>query len=319
MSEREEPLHVVLGAGQVGVQLADILLGRGHRVRIVRRGEVGASRPGLDWARADLTSPDAAAAACAGAAVLYDCTNPSSYGSWDQTLAPLRRGVLDAARRTGAFLVSLDNLYVYGQPDGAPLAEDRPMRPCSRKGELRARLVGELLDAQARGELRATVARASDYFGPGAATMALYGDGFVRGLARGRPAILLGDPDLPRSYSYVPDVAAGLAALGADPGRADGQVFNLPVAWRDGTTRDFVARFAAELGVRAKTLRVPRWVFRTVGLFSRQLGAVAEMIYQWESPYVVDDTRFNRTFGTEATTIDEAVRDTIRAAGLKPA
>jgi nucleoside-diphosphate-sugar epimerase len=312
-----QSLHVVLGAGQVGVQLADILLGRGHRVRVVRRGEGGTARPGLEWRRADLADADAAAAACAGASVLYDCTNPANYGSWDRTLIPLRRGVLAAARRTGAFLVSLDNLYVYGRPDG-PLREELPMRPCSRKGELRARLVGELLDAHARGELRATVARASDFFGPGAAAMALYGDRFVRGLARGRAAIALGDPDLPRSYSYVPDVAAGLAVLGAHPGRAAGEVFHLPVAWKDGSTREFVARFAAELGARPRMMRIPRWFFRAAGLFSRQLGAMAEMIYQWETPYVVDDSRFTEAFAVRATPIEVAVRDTVRAAGLAP-
>src|SRR5688572_28001702 len=73
------PLHVVLGAGQVGARVADLLLARGDRVRVVRRGEPGAARPGLEWARADLGDPAAAAAACRGAAVLYDCTNPPGY------------------------------------------------------------------------------------------------------------------------------------------------------------------------------------------------------------------------------------------------
>lgn len=320
-ASRGEPgpsLHVVLGAGQVGVQVADLLLAQGHRVRVVRRGQPGAARPGLEWARADLTDASAATDACRGAAAIYDCTNPPGYGSWQRTLPPLRRGVLAAASRTGALLVSLDNLYVYGEPAGAPLTEDRPLRPCSEKGELRARLVGELLDATARGELRATVGRASDFFGPGAADMSLYGDRFVRGLARGRGAIALGDPDLPRSYSYVPDVAAGLAALGANPQRASGRVFNLPVAWKDGSTRELIGRFAAELGTRPRLWRIPRWVFRAVGLFSSDLGAMAEMIYQWQSPYVVDDTLFHSTFGISATPIDVAVRETVRAAGLSP-
>ncbi len=307
------PLHVVLGAGQVGSRLADILLESGHRVRVVRRGEPGAASA-IEWRRADLADPAAAASACDGAAVIYDCTNPAGYGSWDRTLPPLRRGVREAAARTGAFLVSLDNLYVYGRPDGL-ITEDTPERPCSAKGELRAHLARDLLEANARGEVRATIARASDFFGPGANAMALYGERTVRALARGGRAILLGDPDLPRSYSYVPDVAAGLALLGSRPDLAAGKVFHLPVAWQRGSTHELVARLAAELGVAPRAMRVPRWVFRAVGLVSRDLGAIAEMIYQWEVPYVVDDSRFARTFGARATPVDVAIRETVVAAG----
>lgn len=312
------PLHAVLGAGQVGARVAGLLLARGHRVRVVRRGAPGADRPGLEWTRADLGDPAAAAAACRGASVLYDCTNPPGYGTWARTLAPLRRGILEAARRTGAFLVSLDNLYAYGRPEGGRLTEAHPLRPCSDKGALRAELVGELLEATARGEVRATVGRASDFFGPGAGDMSLHGERFVRGLARGRGAIALGDPDLPRSYSYVPDVAAALVALGGDPARASGRVFHLPVAWKEGSTRAFVEAFARPLGARARLWRIPRWVFRAIRPISRDLGAMAEMIYQWESPYVVDDDLIAATFGLRATTMDVAVRDTLAAAGLTP-
>jgi nucleoside-diphosphate-sugar epimerase len=312
----DKSIHVVLGAGQVGPRLAETLLASGHRVRMVRRGAIGESSDRLEWRRADLADPAAAVQACEGAAVIHDCTNPAHYGSWDQTLAPLRRSVREAAARTGAFLVSLDNLYVYGRPDGL-MTEDSAIQPCSAKGELRARLARELMEANAAGDLRATIGRASDFFGPGASTMSLYGERFLRGLARGRRAILLGDPDLPRSYSYVPDVAAGLATLGSRPDLAAGKVFHLPVAWKSGTTRELVGRMAAEIGVAPRALRVPRWAFRAVGLVSRDLGAVAEMIYQWEMPYVVDDTRFASTFGVSATPVDRAIRESVSAAGLR--
>ena len=315
-ARQQAELHVVLGSGQVGPRLAEILYDRGHRVRIVRRRPPGPAR--FQWAQADLTDVAAATAACAGASVIYDCTNPSGYGSWDETLAPLRRGVMEAAARNGAFLVSLDNLYAYGRPDGGTLTEDTPLRPCSAKGELRARLVRELLEAVGRGHLRATVARASDFFGPGASTMSLYGDRFVRGLARGKPAIVLGRPDLPRSYSYVPDVAAGMAALGERPTAANGGAFHLPVSWKTGTTRELVQQFAVELGVAPRTRRLPRWLFRAMGPFSRDLAAVAEMIYQWETPYIVDDTRFVTAFKLAATPAEVAIRESVEAAGFTP-
>jgi hypothetical protein len=43
----------------------------------------------------------------------------------------------------------------------------------------------------------------------------------------GRRADFIGNPDLPHTYSYVPDIAAGLATLGTDA-RAEGKVWHLP-------------------------------------------------------------------------------------------
>ncbi len=317
-TNRDPELHVVLGAGQVGRQLAERLAARGLRVRSVRRGEA-APLAGIEAARADLSDPDAAAASCAGATVIYDCTNPASYASWRETLPPLKRGVREAAKRTGAFLVVLDNLYVFGRPEGGGIDEGTPMRPCSEKGTLRAELADELFTDVARGELSACVGRASDFFGPGAADMSFYGERFVRALAGGWPAPVLGDPDLPRSYSYVPDVVRGLAAMGEQRERAAGETFLLPVAWRNGTTRELVARFGAPLGRTPRLLPLPRWLFRALGLVSRDLGAVAEMIYQWEIPYVVDDARFARTFGVHATRVEDAIAGSLAAAGVGPA
>ena len=56
---------------------------------------------------------------------------------------------------------------------------------------------------------------------------------------------------------------------------------------------------------------IPGWVLAAIGLFSRELGAIREMLYQWEQPYVLDDSRFIETFGVGATPIDEALRATL--------
>jgi nucleoside-diphosphate-sugar epimerase len=316
VSASDSQLHVVLGAGQVGPLLCERLLERGLRVRMVRRAAPGPARPGVEWAQAELSDPAAASAACAGAAVIYDCTNPSGYASWPRVLPPLKRGIRAAATRTGALLVQLDNVYMYGVPADGVLRESTPLAPSSEKGRLRAALSNELFEAVARGELRASVGRASDFFGPGAASMSVYGDGFLRTLARGRGAIAFGDPDLPRSYSYIPDVVNGLLLLGAQPERSAGRVFHLPVAWKAGSTREFIARFAAALGAHPRVLRLPPWLFSLAGLFSKDLGAMREMMYQWQAPFVVDDSLFEQTFGVGATPPELAIAESVRAAGL---
>lgn len=299
-------LHVVVGAGQIGPLLVQRLLARGHRVRVVRRS--AGAVPGVELARGDVADVAFAAEAMKGAAVVYHCANPARYDSWDQTLVPLARGVREGAARVGAKLVVLDNLYMYGPAPGGVLVEDSPYRPCSHKGELRARLAEELSAAHARGDVRATTGRAADFFGA-RCERALLGERFLTRLARGKAVEVFGDPELPRAYAYVGDVAEGLAVLGGDD-RALGRSWLLPHASNE-STRALVERFAARLGVTARLRRIPSWMLRAIGLLNGQVREMVEMQYQWEAPFTVDDSAFHATFAVPRRPIDEIVRETL--------
>ena len=156
---RSPEIHTIFGAGQVGTYLAQELCSRGHSVRIVRRGPPGAAAPGLTWLRGDATDAAFADRACAGAEVVYNCTNPSNYYGWDEVLPPLFTGIQASATRVGSRLVVLDNLYMYGSADQARMHEGIVMQPVSKKGELRKRLAESLFEAHARGELSVTSGR----------------------------------------------------------------------------------------------------------------------------------------------------------------
>jgi nucleoside-diphosphate-sugar epimerase len=230
----------------------------------------------------------------------------------------LHRAVREAAARAGARLVALDCLYMYGAPpEGGALREDLPYRPNSDKGRLRAQLAEELFAAHARGDVQATSGRASDFFGPGCGAHSFFGSEFFARLQAGRSLIAVGDPDQPHAFSYTLDVAEGLAVLGTDE-RALGRAFHLPAAWREGSTRQLVERFAAASGRPGKLFRTPRWLLRAAGLFSRDLGGVVEMLYQWEAPWRVDDTLYRTTFAGEATPVDRAVAETVAAYAPAP-
>jgi len=128
----EDRLHVVFGTGQVGSALAVHLAGSGLAVRTVSRHRP-ATRPGIDWRAADVSDPEAAADAAKGASVIYQCLN-APYTQWPERFPPLQRGVLAAAERTGALLVSLENVYGYGPTGGRPMTEDLPLAATTVKG-----------------------------------------------------------------------------------------------------------------------------------------------------------------------------------------
>ncbi|MFZ5446658.1 MAG: NAD-dependent epimerase/dehydratase family protein [Myxococcota bacterium] len=299
---------VVFGAGQVGGEVTRQLLAQGHRVRQVRQSG-GSHESGPLEVRAGDVRDRAFAAACAdGASALIHCIAPP-YHRWGELLAAVNEGVLHAATTSGAPLVVLDNLYAYGRPDGA-LTEGHAVRPCSRKGALRAREAEKLLSAHREGRARVALGRAADFYGPGVTLTAVFGERFFGRLAKRQGAECFGPPELPHSYSFVPDVAAGLITLATAP-RALGEVWHLPVAPAEPTAA-VAARFGRELGFEVKTSRVPGAALRVMGLFVPAVKELLEMRYQWEAPFVLDDAKFRAAFGAQPTSLDEGVRATVR-------
>ncbi len=308
-------IHTVFGAGQVGLRLARVLAGQGHAVRLVRRGAAGPAIEGVSWLRGDATDPEFCDAACAGATTVYNCTNPPDYAKWDGVLQPLYRAIWHAAARAKARLVQLDNLYMYGELERGPLHEGTPMTPRSPKGELRRDLAEELLGLHAAGTLEVAIGRASDYFGPGAINAAVMRPEVVAKAIKGGSLYVLCNPDMPHSYTYLPDVARGLAVLGTADG-ATGRVWMLPTSAHE-TTRSLLERFASQAGTEVTVRRVPRWVLQMAGVVVPLVRALLEMDYQWEQPFVLDDGDFVRTFGVHATPLDEAIRATLAEEGFR--
>lgn len=298
-------LHVVLGAGQIGPRLVDLLLERGHRVRVVRRGKDVVRRSNVELAAGDVRDLGFAEEATRGAAVVYDCMNPS-YHQWPELLLPIARGAVHGATKAGAKLVALDCLYMYGRAKG-PMREDSPLTPCSKKGVLRVELAAMRQEAHRRGDLRVAIARASDFIGEDL-QQSFWGDRFFARILAGRAGECLGDPDMPHAYTYAGDVARALATLGARA-EADGKVWHVPTPPAE-TTRQIACRFGRALGVDADVKRIPRAVLTALGWFSPILREAREMAYQWEAPFVLDDARFRTTFGWSATPMDAVVART---------
>jgi nucleoside-diphosphate-sugar epimerase len=303
----EARLHVVFGAGQVGRALSARLAGLGVRVRVVSRQRPAALADGVDWRAADASDPQAATDAAKDAAVVYQCLN-APYTDWPKLFPPLQRGVLSAAERSGALLVSLENLYAYGPTAGRPMTEDQPLAATSVKGATRAAMTRELLAAAQAGRVRIAIGRASDFFGPGVTETSL-GERVFGNAVRGRRADFIGDPDLPHTYSYVPDVAAGLATLGSDE-RAVGGVWHLPGP-ATATTRQVLELIAGELGHPVAIRSVPKLVLRALGLVNPLMRELAEVAYEFEEPFVLDTSKYESTFGSAATPLDTAVAATL--------
>jgi nucleoside-diphosphate-sugar epimerase len=302
-------IHVVFGAGQVGSHLARRIVAEGHEVRLVSRSGRSAA-PGVTAVAGNALDAAFCRATLQGAAVAYHCMNPKyEAATWASQLPVIHRNLVAGCAAAGARLVVLDNVYALGRTGGVPMTEDTALRPCSRKGAVRAELAALLQTAHDRGEVRAVTGRASDFFGPGG-TQTMFERRFWTRVLAGKSGQVFVNPDTPHTYHFIPDVAAGLAALGRAPDEACGRNWMLPCAPAV-TTRELVALFAVALGREVKLEVMPRWLFSVMKLVVPIFREFDEMLYQWDEPFIVDDRRFRETFGVSATPLDAAARQTV--------
>ncbi|MBE3558216.1 MAG: NAD-dependent epimerase/dehydratase family protein [Ktedonobacteraceae bacterium] len=305
--QNTEALHIVFGTGPVGHAVMQELLERGHRVRIVNRRAKIDVPEGVELVQGDATDPAFTREVCRGAAVVYNCANVP-YTQWPELFPPLQAGIVEGAASAGAKLIAMENVYMYGPTQGRPLTEDLPYAATTRKGRVRAQMAQELLAAHQSGKVRVASGRASDFFGPYALTSAMGDRVFLPALA-GKAAQVVGNPDLPHTYTYVPDIARGLVILG-EHDEALGQAWHLPSA-QTLTTRAFINMIYQETGYSARIQAIPSFILKTLALFNPMLREVAEMLYEFEEPFIVNHSRFERTFGNHATPLPEAIHTTV--------
>jgi nucleoside-diphosphate-sugar epimerase len=303
-------LHVILGAGgAVGTPLTERLLESGAPVRTVSRR--GAGPEGAERVRADLTAAgDVMRVVEKGSTVYLLAGLPYDRRVWRKQWPPIMRNVVSACASKGARLVFFDNVYVYGQAKG-PMTEATPVQPCSVKGEIRAEIAGFLHSEMAAGRVTAMIARAADFYGPYSERTGVPSILVFQRLASAKAAQVLTRLDAKHSYTYTLDCARALPLL-ARADDAYGQVWHLPTARPPLTGREFVELAAHELGVAVRMSVTPGWVIRTAGVFNRLMRELGEMLYQNESDYVFDSSKFETRFAFTPTPYEEGIRETVK-------
>ena len=307
INERGSELHVIFGTGPVGLTLADELLARGKTVRIVSRSGNASVPAGVEVRAADATNPAAVTELCRGAAVAYHCMNVP-YAQQCEVIPRMQQAMIAGVGAAGAALVVTDTLYMYGETHGKIITEDTPHAGTTRKGRMRGQVAAEYLRAHQEGKVKVALGRAADFFGPRVFNSSLGERVFPPALA-GKAAQVVGDPGLPHSFSYIKDVARGLATLGECP-ESLGRDWLLPVAPAV-STREMVRLIGEAAGCPVRVQSVPKLVIQAMGLFDPQAREFVEMLYQYTEPQVVDSRRFEETFGWSATPLAAAIPATV--------
>lgn len=295
---------LVLGAGPIGAAVTALHVARGDEVVVATRS--GTELPGARSERVDATDAAAISTAAKGTATIYLCTNPP-YSQWLRAWPPVFAALIDAARASGASVVSMGNLYPYGSA-ATPMTEHSPEITTETKGLVRKAGWAALLDAHRRGEIRAVEVRASDYFGPGATATAHLGARFFEPILAGRTAQVVGDPRAAHSWAYLPDIAATLVAA-AEYGGGWGRIWHVPSCTDDDRVT-LGRRINQEWSTQGRVRGLPQWLLRTVGLVDPTIREVYRSSYQFTAPFVSDATETEQLLGVKPTSSDEALRAT---------
>jgi nucleoside-diphosphate-sugar epimerase len=305
-------MHVILGAGgAIGTPLAAELLARQQKVRAVSRS--GVAPTGVEAVRADFNNPDEVLQAVADGSTVYLLAGLKyDRRVWQAQWPRIMKHVVRACSARGARLVFFDNVYLYGRVDG-PMTEDTPVRPASRKGEIRAGIIDFLQNEIAAGRVTAAIARAADFYGPHADRTSVASILVFQRLAAGKSAQVFVDADRKHSYTYTLDCAKALCQL-ADADDAFGQAWHLPTAHPALTGREFIELAAKALGVAPRVAVLPAWLMKTLGLVVPMMRELAEMLYQNDRDYLFDSSKFERRFAFTPTPYADGIRECTRRA-----
>jgi len=301
--------HVVLGTGAIGRAVAEELVRRGESVRMVNRsGKMDEVPAEVDVVASDLYHQAKIREVTRGAKVVYQASQPHYY-EWPERFPALQKSIIDGLTGSDAKLVLVENLYMYGDTNGKPMTEDMPYNAHTRKGRVRGEISKAAFDAHKDGQVRVTSARGGNFFGPWGIDSTMGARAFYP-LLRGKPAQLIGRTDIPHTHTYVKDFGIALVILG-ERDEADGQAWHVPNDRPMMSQGELVRMVAEEADVEPRMSSMGKTMMAIGGLFIPEAKETVEMMYEFDRPFIVDSSRFEKTFGMNATPMKEAIRETV--------
>ncbi|QHS58656.1 NAD-dependent epimerase/dehydratase family protein [Chitinophaga agri] len=308
----ESAVYTILGAGGViARELTAVLLEHGKQVRLVSRR--GQPEQGVtNVMAADMLDPLQTRRAVSGSAVVFLCVGLKyDHKVWQDAWPKIIQNVIHACSEGGIPLIFFDNVYMYGLVDGK-MTEDTPYNPRSKKGEIRALVARKIMDRVSEGRLTATIARAADFYGPGASATGVLNMMVIDKLAKGQTANWIGNDHVPHSYTYTPDAGRALYMLATDASTYN-QVWHLPTTNPAPNGKEYVEMIAAALHTKPKYTKLNSFMIRLAGFFNTTVAEVHEMMYQTTHPYLFDSTKFEKHFHFTPTAYKDGIEQIIKA------
>lgn len=257
---------------------------------------------------ADLRIESEVREAVKGSQVVYLTAGlPYDTEMWEDYWPLIMKNTIAACKENQAKLVFFDNVYMYGKVNGW-MTEETPYNPCSKKGEVRAKVARLLLDEIKKENIQALIARSADFYGPRAKNTYVNAMIFERLVAGKKPQLLL-NAHTRHSYTFTPDAARAMTLLG-NTEEAYGQVWHLPTDSSVLTGEAFLRLANQVFGKANKYSITSPFMIHLASLFSPMIRETKEMLYQFEDDYLFDSSKFEEKF-FKATSYEKGIKATL--------
>jgi nucleoside-diphosphate-sugar epimerase len=298
-------MQTILGSsGSIGTELAKQLKNYTDEIRLVSRNPKKVNPTDMLLA-ADVTKAEDVDKAVMGSQIVY-LTVGFEYKLevWKRSWPAVMQNVIKACKKYNSKLVFFDNIYMYDRDFLSDMTEETPVRPTSKKGEIRAE-IAELLMAETRsGNLTALIARSADFLGPSNSVLI---ETVYNNFKKGKSANWFANVNKVHNFTFYTDAAKGTAMLGNAP-EAYNQVWHLPTDSTRLTGKQWIELFAKQMNVKPSYMVVPAWLAGIMGIFMPMLKELKEMIYQYDRDYFFNSSKFNKAFNYKPVTPEEGVR-----------
>lgn len=302
-------LQVIFGTGPLAKSVMRGLIKRNKPIRMINRsGKRSNDIPdGVEILGGDAYDFEFTKKAARNAEVVFQCAQPA-YHQWVEKFPHLQAAILEGAASNSAKLIVGENLYMYGDVNGAIQHEELPYAATTRKGKVRGEMSRKLMQAHLDGKVKVAIGRGSDFYGPGVLSSTL-GERTIVPLLNGKPAEVTGSMNLPHTYTYIRDFGEALVSL-SEKEEALGQVWHVPNP-PTLTQRELLTLFFKEAALEPKFSVMGKTMLKLGGLFVPAAREMVEMYYEFEKPFRVDSSKFIQAFGDISTPHEVAIRETI--------
>jgi nucleoside-diphosphate-sugar epimerase len=303
---------LVLGAaGRLGRTAAEAFRDGGWTVvSLVRAGRARLAPAGTQIVELDALDHAAVGKAARGADLVLHALN-APLTQWSRLALPLAYSAISAAETSGATLLFPANLYNFGSPQPVVVSEDTPMRPSSRKGQLRVAIEDRIAEAAERGG-RAIVVRAGDFYGRGRGTW--FDLVLTKELSRGR-VIYPGPLDVTHEWAYLPDFAAALLRV-ANRRETLPQFASFGFPGHAVTGHELTVAIARAVRDKIEVKRMTWWLIHALRPILPLCRELSEVAYLWNEPHRIDGRKLEAAIGEIARTpLDLAVAHALEDVG----
>jgi nucleoside-diphosphate-sugar epimerase len=301
-------MQTILGSGgAIGKELAKALTAYTKDIRLVSRNPQKVNDTDITLS-ADLTSREDVDKAVAGSSVVYVTVGFKYHlNTWRKNWPRFMQNLIDACKKHKAKVVFFDNIYMYDQSEIPHMTEEAKIKPPSKKGQVRGIIANMLMAEVEAGNLEALIARSADFYGPGIKNTSMLTETVFSNLASGKKAFWMGPLNFKHSFTYTPDAAMATAMLGNSKD-AFNQIWHLPTAAHPVTGQEWVDQIAEALGKPPKVQVMTRFFVKLLGIFIPVMREMPEMMYQYDSEYVFDSSKFEKAFDFKPTSYKEGIK-----------